>query len=315
MRLKNKKHLKNKQNMKKLFILMLLFCSCAIGANAQLLYKITGKNLKRPSYIIATYHFCPASFADSIRGLKEALQSTDIVYGELVNDSMMAPSRLQELQRALMMPEGKTFSSLFTADEMARINVFLKAHIGADFTNPMVAQQLDKLNPTTLSTQIMAAICMQKQGGKVDITNAIDGYFQNWAKQNGKKVGGLETIDFQMKMLFKKPLARQAQDFICLVDNEDFNIKCIDMVLKGYFEQNLTDIQKALDLKLNNSCDDTPEEKADLIDNRNADWVTKMPTIMESQPTFFAVGAAHLVGEKGVLNLLRKAGYQVEGVK
>jgi uncharacterized protein YbaP (TraB family) len=66
---------------------------------------------------------------------------------------------------------------------------------------------------------------------------------------------------------------------------------------------------------LNNSCDDTPEEKADLIDNRNADWVTKMPTIMEAQPTFFAVGAAHLVGEKGVLNLLRKAGYQVEGVK
>lgn len=301
--------------MKKLFTIVFLMCVYALGANAQLLYRITGGNLKQPSYIIGTYHFCPASFADSIHGLKEALKSTDMVYGELVNDSMMAPSKLPELQKMLMMPAGKKFSSLYTVDEMTRINAFLKKYIGTDFTNPLAAAQLEKLNPTTLSTQIMAIVCMKKHGGNIDLTNAIDGYFQNWAKQHGKKVGGLETVDFQFKMFFQKSLERQAKDFLCLADNEDFNMKCVDMMLSGYFRQDIGLIQKSLDMKLNNSCDETPEEKAVMIDNRNADWLTKMPVIMKAQPTFFAVGAAHLVGKNGVLNLLKKAGYQVEAVK
>jgi hypothetical protein len=43
--------------------------------------------------------------------------------------------------------------------------------------------------------------------------------------------------------------------------------------------------------------------------------VEKMPALMMLRPTLFAVGAGHLPGEKGVLNLLRQAGYTVEGVK
>ena len=40
-----------------------------------------------------------------------------------------------------------------------------------------------------------------------------------------------------------------------------------------------------------------------------------MPGIMKDKSTLFAVGAAHLVGEKGVIELLKKAGYTVEGIK
>jgi len=59
----------------------------------------------------------------------------------------------------------------------------------------------------------------------------------------------------------------------------------------------------------------SPEETAKMLDNRNADWLTKMPGIMNEKPTLFAVGAGHLLGENGVLNLLRKAGYTVEPVQ
>ena len=70
-----------------------------------------------------------------------------------------------------------------------------------------------------------------------------------------------------------------------------------------------------MDRKLGGKCDSTPEEEDMLINNRNADWVEKMPGIMTSKPTFFAVGAAHLPGDKGVLQLLRNAGYTIEGVR
>ena len=48
---------------------------------------------------------------------------------------------------------------------------------------------------------------------------------------------------------------------------------------------------------------------------RNTNWVKVMPEIMKEAPTFFAVGAAHLCGDKGVLRLLEKEGYKIEGVK
>ena len=52
-----------------------------------------------------------------------------------------------------------------------------------------------------------------------------------------------------------------------------------------------------------------------MIYNRNQAWAEKLPSIMKTAPTFVAVGALHLPGEKGVLNLLKKQGYTVEPVK
>ena len=89
----------------------------------------------------------------------------------------------------------------------------------------------------------------------------------------------------------------------------------VDKIVSAFFSQDLQAIEAAMDEKLNNSCDDTPEEKDRLIYSRNANWLKAMPQIMSEKSTFFAVGAAHLAGEKGVLAGLRKAGYTVEGVK
>ena len=67
---------------------------------------------------------------------------------------------------------------------------------------------------------------------------------------------------------------------------------------------------------MNNTCDDTPEEKeTPNIWPTNGNWMKQMPEIMKQKPTFFAVGAGHLPGERGLISLLRKAGYTVEGVK
>jgi hypothetical protein len=51
-----------------------------------------------------------------------------------------------------------------------------------------------------------------------------------------------------------------------------------------------------------------------LLANRNAAWVPIMEKAMQGKPTFFAVGAGHLGGAKGVLSLLKKKGYTVKAV-
>ena len=59
--------------MKKLIIISLALVSMFTSANAQLLYKISGKDLKSPSYIVGTYHLAPVSFINAIEGIMKVL--------------------------------------------------------------------------------------------------------------------------------------------------------------------------------------------------------------------------------------------------
>ncbi|WP_143309455.1 TraB/GumN family protein [Chitinophaga vietnamensis] len=51
-----------------------------------------------------------------------------------------------------------------------------------------------------------------------------------------------------------------------------------------------------------------------LVFHRNANWVERMPAVLQQRSNFFAVGAGHLAGEKGVIALLRAKGYIVTPV-
>jgi uncharacterized protein YbaP (TraB family) len=162
----------------------------------------------------------------------------------------------------------------------------------------------------------IVTISITKLTINVNPNNLLDDYFQKEALAQGKGVGGLETIEFQIRVLFKgMTLERQKEGLMCLIDNADFMDEMGEKVRRAYYSKDIIALKEAMDAKLHNSCDSTPEEEAQVIDNRNADWATKMPAIMSQKPTLFAVGAGHLPGPKGVLSLLRNAGYQVEAVK
>lgn len=300
--------------MKKITIAMLLFLA-AIGAQAQLLWKISGNGLQKPSYIIGTYHLAPVSFTDSIKGLKDALAAAEQVYGEVVTADMTSPENLQKMQAAMMLPEGQTLDKLYTAEELTRINAALKSILGADMTNPILAQQLGKMTPQALQTQLGLLIYLKKHPG-FNPNEGFDAYFQKEAAAKGKPVGGLETIDFQVNTLLKGlPMERQKELLLCLADNLDFTEEQTENVVNAFFKQDLDGIKAAMDAKLNNTCDGTPEEEERLIYGRNDNWMKQMPEIMKQKSTFFAVGAGHLPGERGLLAQLKKAGYTVEGVK
>lgn len=294
---------------------MLLLLMAAVTMQAQLLWKISGNGLQKPSYIIGTYHLAPVSFTDSIKGLKAALDASEQVYGEIVMADLTSPENQQKAQAAMMLPDGQTLDKLFTADEMTRINALVKSVLGVDMTNPMVAQQLGKLTPYALQVQLGVLIYLKKHPG-FNPNDGFDSYFQKEAAAKGKGVGGLETFDFQINTLYKSAtMERQKQLLLCMADNLEFTEEQTENVVKAFFTQDLDGIEKAMDAKLNNTCDGTPEEKETLIYSRNDNWMKQMPEIMKQKGTFFAVGAGHLPGERGLLAQLKKAGYTVEGIK
>ena len=112
--------------MKKLFVTLFLGMAVCAGANAQLLYKISGKNLEKPSYIIGTHHLANVGFVQKISEVKTALTETDQVYGELVMSDMQNADSVKVMQQYMQLPAGKTIKDVLTPAQFKEVDACLK---------------------------------------------------------------------------------------------------------------------------------------------------------------------------------------------
>ena len=288
---------------------ILLFIGIALNANAQLLWKISGNGQEKPSYILGTHHLVPLRIKDSIAGLPQAIDGTAQVYGEVVMSEAMSPEFMQTMQQSMMIAGDTTLQALFTPEQYEVVGKVVKENMMADIA------MLAKLKPAAITQQLTVILCMKHLGG-FNPQEQLDTYFQQQAIQNGKKVGGLETLQSQINVLFNsQTLQRQANLLYCLVSDIDKAMDQTKRLNEAYKAQKLDDMLKLMEERDGNSCDPLPGEMEALLDNRNKAWIEKMPAIMKDAPTLFVVGAGHLPGNNGVLNLLRQAGYNVEPMK
>ena len=189
---------------------LLLFFSLALNIHAQLLWKISGKGLEKPSYIFGTYHLSPLSIKDSIAAMPQALSETAQVYGEVNMADMMSPAFLQNMQQQMMLPKDSTLQSLFTPEEYETVGKVVKENMMVDIS--LLAQ----LKPAAINQQLVVMIYMKHTPG-FNPQQQLDTYFQQQAQQQGKKVGGLETAQSQVDILFNsQSLRRQAKLLHCL---------------------------------------------------------------------------------------------------
>lgn len=298
---------------KQILLAVALVASFIFNAQAQILYRVSGNGLESPSYIVGTYHLAPASFADSIPGLKVAIENTTQVCGELDMMDAFKPENATRLMQSQMLPEGVTLSSLLTIEQRARLNALLLEVFGTNLDDEAYAAQVEKMKPAVLSATITLTVYM-KEVKSFNPMELLDNYFQMLALQSGKSVKGFETVDFQAEVLYGGSVEKQANDLMCLVDHFDESMKMANRITNAYFSQNLQLLEEVMDAESEIDCS-SPEDEDLLINNRNRNWVEMMPAMMAGQPTLFAVGAGHLCGEQGLLKLLEGKGFTVEPVK
>lgn len=294
--------------MKTLFSLLLLV-NLTLCANAQLLWKISGKGLEQPSYVFGTYHLSPLSIKDSINGMSQAINETKQLYGEIIMSESKEPAFIQKAQQLMMLPKDTTLKSLFTPEDYELLGKVVKETMKIDIA------MLSQLKPAFINTQL--AILFYLQHSKAfNPQEQLDTYFQQQAVQQGKKVGGLESSESQLEVLFNSAtLQRQADLLACTAKNVEEVIEKAKQIVEYYQTQNLDEIFRLINEDKNEICGSTPEELDAMIYNRNRAWVKKMPAIMSEAPTLFVVGVGHLPGKQGVLKLLEKQGYKVEAMK
>jgi hypothetical protein len=118
---------------------------------------------------------------------------------------------------------------------------------------------------------------------------------------------GLESIEQQMALLGAIPESEGAQELIEMIKDFPAMQRKMRDLARLYTSERLDSINILLG--------ELPGGMAQtLVVERNAAWVPKIETLMSQKTTLFAVGAAHLPGEQGVLALLRKRGFAVEPV-
>jgi len=291
--------------MKKLFLILAL-ATLALATNAQLLWKVSGNGLGRPSYILGTYHLAPASMMENIAGMQQALEGCDIVVGEIGKESMMNPEAQMAMAQAMMAPADSTLDKLFTPEDYALVENVFNKYFG---TMGVQLSQMKMLKPMAIVVQ-MQAMQAVKHFPNFNESELIDMAVQSRANDLGKPSEGLETIQEQVDLLFNTPLTEQAEELLDVCKKDDLFTVQSSALAEAYMAQDLAKIEAIItDPELGG---DDAEAMDAVVYDRNRAWAEKLVKIMPERACLVCVGAGHLPGDQGLLQLLRNRGYTVE---
>lgn len=280
-------------------IYTLLFLLIAITSIAQppkekaLLWKISGIGLKQPSYLYGTIHLmCPEQIkVDST--LKQSFATAKQLYLEINTSD---PEMMFKAMNGMLMPEGESLDKLVSKaayDSMSRI---FQDKAG------MPMQLMAKAKPMLLMSAVYPSLLGCAPEG-------WESRFQEMAKEKNLPIKGLETIEYQLSVFDTIPYKTQAIMLRDFLYNLDSTKKSFDEMLSVYLQK---DINSLYEMTVKDP--DFGNYEALMLNNRNNNWIAVISAAAKDKPTFFAVGAAHLGGEKGVISLIRKKGFKVTPV-
>jgi len=262
--------------------------------NNTLLWEVSGNGLKTPSYFLGTMHLMCADDAVLSSGVLTVLKHVQQVYLEVDMDDL---SELLSGVTSLAMKNGTTLSDLLNEDDYQKVRSFFE-----NYQPGMPFKALERQQPMMISSGLYELFldCEKKNG--------IDLRIIDEASRLKLPTKGLETMAFQSSIFDSIPYEKQARDLVKTIDSIGKYKAAMDEMVKIYRDQDiekLFELSKAEDSGVNNHLDL-------LLYNRNENWVKQFDGIAKKHTTLFAVGAAHLGGEKGVLALLRLKGYTLK---
>ena len=253
--------------MKRILTIMALSLLC-LTSNAQLVWKISGNGIKKPSYILGTHHGCPFTYCDSIPGLMKAFDKVDHIIGEInmIEFAEMSPERMQKMQAMMMMPADTSLMSLFNEEETAKINEWLMKEMGASL------EMLSVMKPMTIMVTVQNKVMMEVIPEIATMTS-IDKYMQTLGQSKGKTIGELETADYQMELLYGDSLGEQADALLEMIGQGESKGLMVQLT-DAYKSQNLDTLWEIFQEQM------TGYEYDAIVKVRNLNWEHQMKELL-----------------------------------
>ena len=282
-------------------LIIIFFTLCSMQSIAQrdktntLLWEISGNGLQQPSYLFGTIHMiCKEDFLIS-EIVKQKFNSSKQVYLELdMDDPQLQVTMMQQMQ----LPDKETLKNKLGESDFKKLDSFLQKEMNMNLV------MFDKFKPMMVMS-ILAQRLLPCAG-----MESYDMNFAKMATEQKKELLGLEKVEDQLGVFDAIPDSLEIRSIMNMVNDFESHKKEFSRMSSIYKTQDLDALYQLMA--------ESPEMMGSqelLLDRRNRNWIPVMESVMKNSTTFFAVGAGHLAGSQGVLELLRKQGYKVKGIK
>ena len=271
----------------------LLASFSAFGQTEGVFWKISGNGLPAASYLFGTIHLmCKDDFHMS-QQIRQRLGQAEALVMEIDLDD---PDLYGEVMTNMYNENGEKITDFLSVNEYQKIRTFLLERTGMDLERmlemrPMVLMSL--IYPNLLECETMA----------------FENELMRLAGEKETPVLGLESVETQLSFFDRIPLEEQYRSFYTYTEDMEKGKKEFGKLLESYLAEDIAQL-----LTLVAESPEYQDYQEVLVDQRNESWIGPMSELMRTGAMFFAVGAGHLAGDRGLIRLLKKEGYLVERI-
>jgi uncharacterized protein len=275
-----------------------------VPTTKSLLWKIEGNGLKKASFLFGTIHVIPKDQLKLRPEVDAALKASKFIVFEIdIKDMTNIKAQFALLSKAFM-KDGVTLRDLLKAEDYAYVRTYMDK-------SGLPSTMIERMKPLFISSLVGQS---KDESGASEQTSSVELVLYKKAKKLNIRSAGLETTDYQISLFDKIPYKQQAEMLVeslrATASESEPGAAELSTLVQIYNDEDIQAMQAMME-------EDGMGIKGFedvLLYDRNQNWIKPMSDIMANQPAFFAVGAGHLGGEKGVIALLRKAGYKVEAI-
>jgi uncharacterized protein YbaP (TraB family) len=271
-------------------------CSGKQADSNSLLWRISSKDLKKPSYLFGTIHMICKNDYIWTPVMQSTLETSEAVCFEMDLDD---PAILQKVTAGMYDNTGKKLRDYFSEEDYNTMETYIRDSIGVDISG------FQGLKPVALQSMFAE----RELGCGTPVS--YEGNILEQAKKDKKEVLGLEKAEEQLDLFDNLPADTVAKQLMEAIRNGKADEQAsYTRLVSVYKKQDLRELYRLMQ-----QMKDKDFDMGGFIDARNEKWIPRMIEKMDKQSVFFAVGAGHLWGNDGLIALLRKAGYKVEPIK
>lgn len=262
-----------------------------------LLWKISRDDLQKPSYLFGTIHIICKEDYIWTKSMQQSLDASDKVCFEMDLDD---PNLVMTVAAGMIDNSGKQLKDYFTQEQYAKLEAYITDSL------QMNMALVQRLRPVALYSLFV------KEGNICDEVLSYEQVISDKAKSAEKEIVGVESAKDQLSLLNNLPTDSVVNDLIDMIDgnSDTLSTNLYNAMYSAYKDQNLDSLSQLI---VNNKLSGDLNNM--FLDDRNQKWIPVMMDMMEQGSIFFAVGAGHLPGESGIINLLIQEGYTLTAIK
>lgn len=254
-----------------------------------LLWEIESPNCNQRSYLFGTIHLWDEAILPIFDNILPYIEQCDCYAAESQLDEMQQIS-----SEVFYLNNGQQLSDLFPTKKYERLCRQLKKSLG------LPREHFQYMTPFAINGMLSNSMIQSSKP-------SIDEQLWQFAKAQNKQLEGIESVAKQFEYYQRMPLDVQTKQLLDMIKNIKTYRKKLKLMLERYISQDITLLYQSSKKGLGSL-------RRMMIYERNVLMSETIINLSNEKPTFVAIGAGHLAGQKGVLKLIEKKGFKVKGI-